>query len=100
MKIPVDRTTLTAWADLLGLTTTQSNTVVRDIETTLRTGYAHRPPALRPLSFEQLSGDMDTDEFALMFLVGGLRQAGHPEAAHAVEVRGLVATFKAGHLKG
>jgi hypothetical protein len=37
---------------------------------------------------------MDADEAALMFLLSGLRQAGHPEAAYAVEVRGIFATLR------
>ncbi|MBT2366203.1 hypothetical protein J7E88_13005 [Streptomyces sp. ISL-10] len=95
MKFPVDDETLSAWSALLGLSDEQKTATLEDIEKTLRTGYTYRPLALRHLSFEELTADMDVDELALMFLATGLRHAGHPEAAHAVEVRGLVAQFQA-----
>jgi hypothetical protein len=95
VKFPVDDTTLSAWSSLLGLTQEQTTDTLKDIEHTLRIGYAHRPTALRHLSFEELTADMDVDELALMFLATGLRHAGHPDAAHAVEIRGLIAQLQA-----
>ncbi|WP_327702693.1 hypothetical protein OG530_13225 [Streptomyces decoyicus] len=61
--------------------------ILRHIEKTLRVGYAHRPTALRHLTFDEVTADMDIDELALMFLTSGLRIAGHHEAAHAIEMR-------------
>ncbi|GAA1920021.1 hypothetical protein [Streptantibioticus ferralitis] len=90
MKIPVDDDTLSAWSTLLGLTPEQTTATLADIETTLRTGYTHRPPALRHLSFEALISDIDIDEFALMFLISGLRESGHHDAARSVELRAIV----------
>ncbi|MFD8379135.1 hypothetical protein ACFV2X_11460 [Streptomyces sp. NPDC059679] len=95
MKFPVDDTTLSAWASLLNLTEEQTAATLEEIEQTLRVGYVHRPTEFRHLSFEKLTAEMDIDELALMFLVTGLRQAGHPEAADAVEIRGLVANLEA-----
>lgn len=95
MKIPVDGDTLTTWSKLLALTTEQTTATLADIETTLRIGYTNRPPALRHLSFDELTGDMDVDEFALMFLVSGLRQAGHHDAARCVELRAIYAQLGA-----
>ncbi|AJC58622.1 hypothetical protein [Streptomyces sp. 769] len=94
MKFPADNTTLTAWSALLGLTKEQATATLADIEAVLRTGYAHRPPTLRHRTFEQLTNDMDIDEFALMFLTSGLRRAGYPEAAHSVQLRGLLARLQ------
>ncbi|WP_282689214.1 MULTISPECIES: hypothetical protein [unclassified Streptomyces] len=94
MKLPVDDDTLAAWSALLGLTDEQTAATLADIEQTLCVGYEHRPDELRDTSFAQLIGDMDTDEAALMFLISGLRQAGFPEAAYAVEVRGIFATLR------
>ncbi|MFE6530125.1 hypothetical protein ACFVMA_14415 [Streptomyces rochei] len=93
MILPVDEATLASWSALLGLTEKQTAATLADIEQTLRVGYDNRPEELRDVSFEQLAGDMYTDEAALMFLISGLRQAGHPEAAYAVEVRGIFATL-------
>ncbi|MER6125381.1 hypothetical protein ABT173_22650 [Streptomyces sp. NPDC001795] len=94
MILPVDEATLASWSTLLGLTEKQTAATLADIEQTLRVGYDNRPEELRDVSFEQLTGDMDADEAALMFLISGLRQAGHPEAAYAVEVRGIFATLR------
>ncbi|MEU6138779.1 hypothetical protein ABZ848_00280 [Streptomyces sp. NPDC047081] len=94
MKLPVDDATLTSWAQLLGLTNNQTATTLAEIEKTLRVGYEHRPDELRDSSFDELISDMDAEEAALMFLIGGLRQAGHPEAAYAIEVRGIFATLR------
>ncbi|WP_275560784.1 hypothetical protein [Streptomyces sp. 5-6(2022)] len=94
MILPVDEATLASWSTLLGLTEEQAAATLVDIEQTLRVGYDNRPEELRDVSFEQLTGDMDADEAALMFLISGLRQAGHPEAAYAVEVRGIFATLR------
>jgi len=95
MKFPVDDETLTAWSSLLGLTEEQQAKALEEIEETLRTGYAHRPACLRHRSFEELVADMEVDELALMFLATGLRHTGHPEAAAAVEIRGLAAQLQA-----
>ncbi|MEU0722907.1 hypothetical protein [Streptomyces sp. NPDC006140] len=95
MKFPVDDDTLSAWARLLGLTTEQTAATLADIETTLHVGYAHRPLAMRHLSFEALIDHMDVDEFALMFLVSGLRQAGHHDAARSVALRAIVTQLSA-----
>ncbi|MGV9272363.1 hypothetical protein [Streptomyces griseosporeus] len=94
MILPIDEATLASWSALLGLTEEQTAATLADIEQTLRVGYDNRPEELRDVSFEQLTGDMDADEAALMFLISGLRQAGHPEAAYAVEVRGIFATLR------
>ncbi|ORT54280.1 hypothetical protein [Streptomyces sp. CB03238] len=94
MKLPVDDATLASWSALLGLTDEQTAATLADIEQTLRVGYDNRPDELRDATFEQLVGDMDADEAALMFLISGLRQAGHPEAAYAVEIRGIFATLR------
>ncbi|MGW3101286.1 hypothetical protein [Streptomyces sp. NPDC001100] len=95
MKFPVDDDTLTAWSSLLGLTEEQRVSTLTEIEKTLRVGYDHRPVALEHFSFEELVADMGVDELALMFLVTGLRQTGHPEAAEAVEIRAAVAQLQA-----
>ncbi len=97
MKFPVDDDTLAAWSSLLGLTEEQRASTLTEIEKTLRVGYDHRPAALRHFSFEELIADMGVDELALMFLVTGLRQTGHPEAAEAVEIRAAVAQLQAHH---
>ncbi|MFE7277936.1 hypothetical protein [Streptomyces sp. NPDC057623] len=94
MKLPVDDDTLHAWSKLLALTEEQAATTLKEIERTLRVGYEHRPVALRDLSFEELIADMDVDELALMFLATGLRQAGHPDAADSVEIRGIAARLQ------
>ncbi|MFD4480536.1 hypothetical protein ACFVXC_35420 [Streptomyces sp. NPDC058257] len=94
MKLPVDDASLTAWSSLLGLTEEESEATVADIEQTLRVGYEHRPDELREKSFDELNSDLGADEVALMFLVSGLRQAGLPEAAYAIEVRGLAAALQ------
>ncbi|MGQ4490894.1 hypothetical protein ACN6LM_001782 [Streptomyces sp. SAS_281] len=94
MKLPVDDATLTAWSSLLGLTEEQSAATLADIEQTLRVGYEHRPDELRDQSFDELTSDIDAEETGLMFLVSGLRQAGLPEAAYAIEVRGLAAALQ------
>ncbi|MFI1830682.1 hypothetical protein ACH41E_30230 [Streptomyces sp. NPDC020412] len=85
MKFPVDDTTLEAWASLLGLTEQQTADALNDIERVLRAGYAHRPDELRDTTFEQLTADMDAEEAALLFLISGLRQAGHRNAAYEIE---------------
>ena len=95
MQFPVDDDTLSAWSTLLGLTEEQTADTLNEIEQTLRRGYTYRPLALRHLSFEALTADMEVDELALMFLTTGLRRAGHPDAAHAVEARGLAAQLHA-----
>ncbi|MGW3068461.1 hypothetical protein ACWDA8_34550, partial [Streptomyces sp. NPDC001130] len=95
--LPVDDDTLSAWSSLLGLTEKQKAATLADIEQTLRIGYDHRPDAMLDMSFEQLTNDLDTDEAALLFLISGLRQAGHPDAARAVEIRALVAQLQADH---
>ncbi|MFJ2199009.1 hypothetical protein [Streptomyces violaceusniger] len=92
MKLPVDDATLASWANLLGLTDEQTSATLAEIETTLRVAYEHRPDELRDTSFDQLNSDMDADEAALFFLISGLRQSGHAEAAYAVEVRSIFAT--------
>ncbi|MBY8884820.1 hypothetical protein K7472_08165 [Streptomyces sp. PTM05] len=97
MKFPVDDTMLTAWSTLLGLTDQQRDDVLGEIEATLRRGYTLRPLAIRHLSFEQATADMDPDELALIFLETGLRRAGHPDAADAVLRRGLLAQLHAAH---
>ncbi|WP_369258849.1 hypothetical protein [Streptomyces sp. R35] len=97
VKLPVDDETLNAWSSLLNLTEEQAADVLKEIEKTLRTGYAHRPACLRHRSFEELTADMGVDELALMFLATGLRHTGHPEAAAAVEIRGLAAQLQAQH---
>lgn len=89
MKFPVDDDMLTAWATLLDLTKEQSDDVLRDVEQALRRGYAFRPLAVRHLSFEQVSADMDVDEFALMYLTFGLHRAGQDELADNVMARAL-----------
>ncbi|MFE7826616.1 hypothetical protein [Streptomyces nigrescens] len=94
MKFPVDETTLTSWSSLLGLTEEQTAATLRHIEETLRIGYAHRPAALRLLTFDEVTAGMDIDELALMLLTSGLRIAGHHEAAHAIEMRAFTAQFK------
>ncbi|MCR8573053.1 hypothetical protein [Streptomyces sp. Isolate_219] len=94
MKFPVDETTLTSWSSLLGLTEEQTAATLRHIEETLRVGYAHRPTALRLLTFDEVTAGMDIDELALMFLTSGLRVAGHQEAAQAIELRALIAQFQ------
>ncbi|MDN0193945.1 hypothetical protein [Streptomyces sp. S.PNR 29] len=91
----MDDETLHAWSKLLALTEEQTATTLQEIEKTLRIGYAHRPTSLRHLSFEELVADMDVDELALMFLATGLRQAGHPDAADTVELRGIAARLQA-----
>ncbi len=93
MKLPVDDATLKSWSALLALTEAQTTATLADIEDTLRVGFEHRPEELRHLSFDELTSDMDADEAALMFLISGLRQAGHHQAAFAIEVRGLAATL-------
>nr|WSZ96803.1 hypothetical protein OH820_15075 [Streptomyces sp. NBC_00857] len=95
MQLPVDETTLAAWSSLLGLTDQQTVDTLADIETTLRSAFPYRPLALRHLTFEALIAEMDVDELALMYLATGLRHAGHPDAAHLVEMRGLVAQIHA-----
>ncbi|WP_406172293.1 hypothetical protein [Streptomyces sp. NBC_00996] len=89
MKFPVDDDMLTAWSTLLGLTKEQSNDVLREVEQALRRGYAFRPLAVRHLSFEQVTADMDVDEFALMYLTFGLHRAGQDELADDVMARAL-----------
>lgn len=89
MQLPVDNTTLAAWSTLLGLTATQAAEILAEVEADLRRGYTFRPLAVRHLSFEELTADMDTDELALMFLVTGLKQAGHEAAADDVFSRSL-----------
>ncbi|MGW7572356.1 hypothetical protein [Streptomyces sp. NPDC054765] len=86
MKFPVDDTTLTSWAALLGLSEEQTADVLCEIEKTLRSRY-DRAPALHHLTFEEVAASTDTDDLALMFLTSGLRITGHHEAACAVEVR-------------
>ncbi|MFJ2247444.1 hypothetical protein ACIQ9I_02785 [Streptomyces sp. NPDC094461] len=93
MKLPVDDATLTSWTALLGLTEAQTAATLGEIETTLRRGYEYRPDELRDFSFDQLISDMDAEEAALMFLISGLRQAGYPDAAYDIEVRGVIATL-------
>ncbi|MER6086862.1 hypothetical protein [Streptomyces bluensis] len=95
MKLPVDDATLSAWTTLLGLTEEETTDTVNKIEQTLRRGYVHRPLAIRHLSFEELTADMDVNEFALLFLITGLRCAGYPEAAQSVEERGIAAQLQA-----
>jgi hypothetical protein len=97
VKFPVDDDALAAWSALLGLTEEQRVSTLTEIERTLRVGYDHRPAELRHFSFEELIADMGVDELALMFLVTGLRQTGHPEAAEAVEIRAAVAQLQARH---
>ncbi|MFE2179027.1 hypothetical protein [Streptomyces sp. NPDC059455] len=89
MKYPVDDTTLTAWANLLGLTKDQSHEVLREVEEALRRGYEFRPLVLRHLTFEQTTADMAVDEFALMYLTFGLHRAGQDELADEVMGRAL-----------
>ncbi|MFE3216142.1 hypothetical protein [Streptomyces antimycoticus] len=91
MKLPVDDATLASWANLLGLTDEQTAATLAEIEMTLRVAYEHRPDELRDASFDQLNSDMEADEAALLFLIGGLRQSGHAEAAYAVEARSIFA---------
>ncbi|MFI9391865.1 hypothetical protein ACIG53_13385 [Streptomyces bauhiniae] len=93
MKLPVDDATLASWAALLGLTDEQTAATLEEIEKTLRRGYEYRPDELHDATFDQLISDMDVDEAALMFLITGLRQAGHADAAYDIEVRGIVATL-------
>ncbi|MFJ2202729.1 hypothetical protein [Streptomyces violaceusniger] len=93
MKLPVDDATLASWSTLLGLTDKQTEATLEDIEKTLRQGYEYRPDELRDATFDQLISDMDEDEAALMFLISGLRQAGHAGAAYDIEVRGIFATL-------
>lgn len=94
MKFPVDETTLTAWASLLGLTQEQTAETLKEIEKTLRIGYSRRPTALRHFTFEEATAEMDIDELALMFLSSGLRVAGHHNAAYAIDIRALIAQFQ------
>ena len=94
MKLPVDDATLVSWSALLGLTDKQTAATLAEIEETLRMGYGNRPDDLRDKTFEQITGDMDADDAALIFLITGLRQAGQPEAAYAIEVRGIFATLR------
>ncbi|NUK37694.1 hypothetical protein HRW12_29035 [Streptomyces lunaelactis] len=89
MKFPVDDDTLTAWATLLGLTEKQPAEVLNDIEESLRRGYTFRPLAIRHLTFEEVTADMDIDEFALMYLTFGLHRAGQDELADDVMGRAL-----------
>ncbi|MEV4907096.1 hypothetical protein AB0N46_20960 [Streptomyces albidoflavus] len=93
MKLPADDTTLASWSKLLGLTDEQTASTLAEIEKTLRRGYEYRPDELRDATFDQLISDMDQDEAALMFLISGLRQAGYPNAAYDIEVRGILATL-------
>lgn len=95
MKLPVDDETLRAWSTLLGLTDEEAADTLNTVERTLRRGYAHRPLALRHLSFGELVADMAVDEFALMFLITGLRCSGYAEAAASVVERGLAAQLQA-----
>ncbi|OIJ97805.1 hypothetical protein BIV25_13445 [Streptomyces sp. MUSC 14] len=95
MKIPVDDDTLSTWAQLLTLTPEQTTATLKDIEAVLRITYAHRPDELLDASFEALNPDMSVDEFALMFLISGLRQAGHPDAARSVELRAIASHIDA-----
>ncbi|MGW4079759.1 hypothetical protein ACWELB_40860 [Streptomyces asiaticus] len=94
MKLPVDDATVASWAKLLGLTDEQTTATLAEIEETLRIGYENRPDELRDTSFDQLISDMGADEAALLFLISGLRQSGHAEAAYAIEVRSLFATLR------
>ncbi|MFE0251258.1 hypothetical protein [Streptomyces sp. NPDC059010] len=96
MKFPVDDDTLRTWSKLLALTPAQTAAALAGIENTLRHGYANRPPALLDSSFEELVDAMSEDEFALMFLISGLHQAGHPDAARRVELRAIKAALAAG----
>ncbi|MFE7121291.1 hypothetical protein ACFU99_38265, partial [Streptomyces sp. NPDC057654] len=89
VNLPVDNATLASWSALLGLTEQQTTAALARIEQNLRTGYEYRPKELRDMTFEQLTGDMDAHEAALMFLISGLHQAGYPEAAYAIEARGI-----------
>ncbi len=95
MKFPVDDDTVSTWSTLLALTPEQTAATLKDIETVLRIGYDHRPDELLDVSFEELTGAMNVDEFALMFLISGLRQAGHPDAARSVELRAINAQLGA-----
>ncbi|MFI2258975.1 hypothetical protein OHU45_25910 [Streptomyces tubercidicus] len=87
MKLPVDDTTLTSWAALLGLSEEQTTDVLHEIEKTLRTWYDRRPTAQHHLTFEEATADTDPDELARMFLTSGLRATGDHDTACAVEVR-------------
>ncbi|MBT2390715.1 hypothetical protein J7E87_15090 [Streptomyces sp. ISL-1] len=89
MQFPVDDQMLSAWARLLGLDEEQAADVLQEIEQALRRSYAFRPLAVRHLNFEQLTADMDTDEFALMYLQFGLHRAGQDELAEEVMGRAL-----------
>ncbi|MFE0130132.1 hypothetical protein ACFWY6_00820 [Streptomyces sp. NPDC059037] len=89
----MDDATLNSWSALLALTEAQTAATLADIEDTLRVGFDNRPDELRHLTFDEATSDMEFDEVALMFLIGGLRQAGHQQAAFAVEVRGLDVTL-------
>ncbi|MGW2320167.1 hypothetical protein [Streptomyces sp. NPDC001680] len=100
MKLPVEDDTLSAWSSLLNLTAEQTAATLADIEEILRVGYEHRPDELLDVSFEQLANDMNADEAALMFLISGLLQAGHPDAARAVQIRALMAQLQADHKDG
>lgn len=93
MKLPVDDATLASWSMLLGLTDEETAATLAEIEKTLRAGYEYRPDELRDATFDQLISDIDKDEAALLFLIGGLRQAGYPIAAHDIEVRAIAATL-------
>ncbi|MFJ5734767.1 hypothetical protein [Streptomyces microflavus] len=93
MKLPVDDATLASWSALLGLTDAEQAATLEEIETTLRRGYEYRPDELRDATFDQLISDMDAEEAAHMFLVSGLREAGYRNAAHDIEVSGIVATL-------
>ncbi len=89
MKLPVDDHTLSAWARLLNLDEQQAADVLEEIVAALRRGYTFRPLAVRHLSFEQLMADMDTDEFAFMYLQFGLHRTGQDELAEEVMHRSL-----------
>jgi hypothetical protein len=88
VKFPVDGDTLSTWSQLLNLTPEQTTATLNDIETILRIGYDHRPDELLDASFEAIAS---VDEFALIFLITGLREAGHRDAARSVELRAIEA---------
>lgn len=94
MKFPIDEATLGAWAQLLGLTAEQKQQVLNDIEADLRRGYS-AAPALRRGNFERTVAAMSRNEFALMFLVAGLRRTGHADAADSVFRRVAAAVIAA-----
>lgn len=99
MKLPVDDDTLNAWAKLLNLTEEQKAAALKEIEGTLRIGRTLAPIATWRRSLEEMTEQMEADELAGLFLVAGLRQTGHHEAADSVEVRIFIADVRA-HFTG